>query len=154
LTALPTQSRLFQTDSIALPASRFLCEHLHQNLFWACISRIHAQVPVVTTGQLTKTLHQQIPSGIDIAVVLGPASRALASPLIQPQGVERVLAFRATLARGIPAIYLDQDLAVPAALRGELSAYLAERDVVDRSGCSPRAKPFTFRSSIAIRSNS
>jgi hypothetical protein len=39
------QSFLFQTGSIALPASRELhsvviCEHLHQNLFWACISRI------------------------------------------------------------------------------------------------------------------
>jgi hypothetical protein len=26
------QSRLFQTGSMALPASRFICEHLHQNL--------------------------------------------------------------------------------------------------------------------------
>jgi hypothetical protein len=51
LTALLTELRLFQTGSIPLPASRFLCEHLHQNLFRACISRIHAQVPVVTTGQ-------------------------------------------------------------------------------------------------------
>jgi hypothetical protein len=61
LTALLTEARLFQTGSIALPASRFVCEHLHQNLFWACISRIHAQVPVVTTGQLAKTLRQNIP---------------------------------------------------------------------------------------------
>jgi hypothetical protein len=64
-----TEPRLFQTGAIALPASRFLCEHLHQNLFWACISRIHAQVPVVTTGQLTKTFRQQIPCGIDVSVV-------------------------------------------------------------------------------------
>jgi len=42
-----------------LPASRFLCEHLLQNLFRACISRIHAQVPVVTTGQLAKAFRQQ-----------------------------------------------------------------------------------------------
>jgi hypothetical protein len=42
-----------------VPASRFLCEHLHQKLvFWACTSRIHAQVPVVTTGKLTHTLRQ------------------------------------------------------------------------------------------------
>jgi hypothetical protein len=41
-----------------MPASRFVCEHLHQDVFfWACISRIHAQVPVTTTGQLAKTLH-------------------------------------------------------------------------------------------------
>ena len=33
-----------------LPASRFLREHLHQNLFRAWNSRVHAQVPVVTTG--------------------------------------------------------------------------------------------------------
>ena len=42
-----------------MPASRFSCEHLRQNFFWACISRIHAQVPVVTTGQLAKTLRQE-----------------------------------------------------------------------------------------------
>src|ERR1700722_10950854 len=47
LTATLMQSCLFQTGSIASPASRFICEHLHQNLFWACISRIHAQVPLV-----------------------------------------------------------------------------------------------------------
>jgi len=46
-------SRLFHTGSMALPASRFMCEHLHQNRFWACISRIHAQVPVIMTGKLT-----------------------------------------------------------------------------------------------------
>jgi len=56
LTALLTEYCLFHTGSIPLPASRFLCEHLRQNDFiWACISRIHAQVPVVTTGQLAKT---------------------------------------------------------------------------------------------------
>jgi hypothetical protein len=110
LTALLTEPRLFQTGSIALPASRFLCEHLLQNLFWACISRIHAQVPVITTGQLTKTFRQQIPCGIDVTVVPGPASRAVPLPLVQPQHIECVLAFRATLARGIPAIHCDQDL--------------------------------------------
>src|SRR5258708_28338838 len=60
------QCRLFQTGSIVSPASRFFCEHLHQNLFWACISRIHAQVPLVTSGKLTESLHQQIPCGIDV----------------------------------------------------------------------------------------
>jgi hypothetical protein len=70
------QTRLFQTGSIASPASRFLCEHLHQNLFWACISRIHAQVPVVTTGKLTESLHQQIPCGIDVSVMARFAFRA------------------------------------------------------------------------------
>src|SRR5579859_4748509 len=76
LTALPTQSRLFKTVSIALPASRFLREHLRQNdLIWACTSRIHAQVPVITTGQLAKTLRQQVSRGIDIAVVVCPAPR-------------------------------------------------------------------------------
>src|SRR5262249_20083792 len=34
LTALPTPSPLFSSGSMALPASRFLCEHLLQNLFW------------------------------------------------------------------------------------------------------------------------
>src|ERR1700741_2579307 len=72
LTALLPQPCLFQTGSIEVPASRFLCEHLRQNDFiWACTSRIHAQVPVVTTGQLTKTFHQQIPCGIDIPIVPG-----------------------------------------------------------------------------------
>ena len=43
-----------------MPASRFLCEHLRQNLFfWACISRIHAQDPVITTGQLLAETLQQ-----------------------------------------------------------------------------------------------
>jgi hypothetical protein len=78
-----------------MPASRFLCEHLHQNIFfWACISRIHAQVPVVTTGQLAKTLRQKIPCGIDVAVVEGPASGASPLPLIEPQLIEDVAAFR------------------------------------------------------------
>jgi hypothetical protein len=35
LTALPLQSRLFLTGAIEMPASRFLCEHLLQNFFWA-----------------------------------------------------------------------------------------------------------------------
>jgi hypothetical protein len=137
LTALLTKSRLFQTGSIALPASRFLCEHLHQNFFWACISRIHAQVPVITTGQLTKTFHQQIPCGIDVTVVPGPTSRAPPLPLIQPQHIECVPALRATLARGKPAIHCDQDLAIPIALIRELSAHLAERDVMYRTGVQP-----------------
>jgi hypothetical protein len=51
LTALLPKFRRFRTGSIVVPASRFFCEHLHQKpLFRACISRIHAQVPVVTTG--------------------------------------------------------------------------------------------------------
>jgi hypothetical protein len=73
LTATLMQARLFQTGSIALPASRFFCEHLHQNLFWACISRIHAQVPVATTGKLTESLNQQIPCGIDVSIMVRPA---------------------------------------------------------------------------------
>jgi hypothetical protein len=80
LTALLTESCLLHTGSIALPASRFLCEHLLQNLFRACISRIHAQVPVITTGQLAKTLRQQIACGIDVAVVASPALRARPLP--------------------------------------------------------------------------
>jgi hypothetical protein len=59
------QCRLFQTGSIASPASRELhfvamCEHLPQNFFRGCTSRIHAQVPVITTGKL-ESLHQHIP---------------------------------------------------------------------------------------------
>ena len=93
MTALLPQSRLFQTGSIAVPASRFLCEHLHQKmLFRACISRIHAQVPVVTTGKLTHTLRQQIPCGIDIPIVAGPALRAPPLPLIEPQLIESTTA--------------------------------------------------------------
>src|SRR5882724_36298 len=138
LTAMLTEPRLFQTGSIPMPASRFLCEHLHQNVFfWACISRIHAQVPVVTTGQLAKTFRQQIPCGIDVAVVASPAFRARPVSLIKPQYIEPVLAFGARLARGIPAIHRLQDLAVPAALVRELAAHLAERDVVDRTGVQP-----------------
>ena len=129
MTALLTQPHLFQTGLIALPASRFLCEHLHQNFFWACISRIHAQVPVITTGQLTKTLRQQIPCGIDIAIMTEPALRAGPLALIEPQLIEGVRAFRAPLARGIPTIHRLQDLAVPLSLVGELAAKLAERDV-------------------------
>jgi len=72
-----------------LPASRFFCEHLHQNFFRACISRIHAQVPVITTGELAKTLRQQIPCGIDVAIVPAPARRAPPSPLIKPQAHTR-----------------------------------------------------------------
>src|SRR6267154_2502184 len=107
------QSCLFQTGSIALPASRFFCEHLHQNLFWACISRIHAQVPLVTSGKLTESLHQQIPRGIDVSVMGYPAFRARPVPHIQPQLIEDVPALRASLARGIPAIHRDEDLVAP-----------------------------------------
>jgi hypothetical protein len=119
------KSRLFQTGSIALPASRFLCEHLHQNLFWACISRIHAQVPVITTGKLTESLHQQIPCGIDVSVMGYLAFRASPVPYIQPQLIEYVPAVRAGLARGIPAIHFDEDLVTPLALVGELAANLS-----------------------------
>src|SRR5205823_995235 len=139
LTALLSEARLFHTGSIPMPASRFLCEHLRQNLFfWACISRIHAQDPVITTGQLlAKTLQQQVACCIDIAVMAEPASRAPPLPLIQPQLIKGVPALRAGLARGIPPIHLDQDFAVPIALISELPAHLAERDVVDRTGMSP-----------------
>src|SRR6266478_1884852 len=139
LTALLSVSRLFHTGSIPMPASRFLCEHLHQNLFfWACISRIHAQDPVITTGQLlAKTLQQQVACCIDIAIMAEPASRAPPLPLIQPQLIKGVPALRAGLARGIPAIHLDQDSAVPLAFVSELPAHLAEHDVVDRTGVSP-----------------
>jgi len=65
-----------------MPASRFLCEHLLENFFRACTSRIHAQVPVITTGKLTQTLRQQIPRGIDVTVVAGPALRTAPMPLI------------------------------------------------------------------------
>ena len=82
LTAPLSKPRLFQTGAIPMPASRFPCEHLHQNLFWACTSRIHAQVPVVTTGKLTETLRQQIPCGIDVTVVAGPTFRTAPLPLI------------------------------------------------------------------------
>jgi len=92
------QTCLFQTGSIALPASRFLCEHLHQSLFWACISRIHAQVPLVTSGKLTESLHQQIPCGVDVSVMARFAFRARPEPDIQPQLIEYVPAFRAGLA--------------------------------------------------------
>jgi hypothetical protein len=106
LTAQLTERRLFQTGSIPLPASRFICEHLHQKIFfWACISRIHAQVPVITTGQLAKTFRQKIPCGIDVAIVATPASRAYPLSLIEPQYIELVVAVRARLARGIPAIH-------------------------------------------------
>jgi hypothetical protein len=76
------QSYLFLTGSIVLPAScelHFvaLCEHLHQNLFRGCISRIHAQVPLVTSGKLTEAFHQQIPCGIDASVMARFALRAL-----------------------------------------------------------------------------
>jgi hypothetical protein len=98
LTAPLMPSCLFQTGSIELPASRFLCEHLHQNLFWACISRIHAQVPLVTSGKLTESLHQQIPCGIDVSVMGYPAFRARPKPRIQPQLIEYVPAPRAGLA--------------------------------------------------------
>src|ERR1700738_712208 len=133
LPRLLAEPRLFQTGSIALPASRFLCEHLHQKVFfWPCISRIHAQVPVVTTGKLAKTLRRQIPCGIDVAIVAGPAFRARPLSLIESQLIEDVPAFRAPLARGKPAIHRLQDLAVPTALISELAAHLAERSVVDR----------------------
>jgi len=92
------QTCLFQTGSIVLPASRFICEHLHQNLFWACISRIHAQVPLVTSGKLTESLHQQIPRGVDVSVMGYPAFGASPIPYIQPQLIEYVPAVRAGLA--------------------------------------------------------
>src|ERR1700676_2262290 len=131
------QSCLFQTGSIALPASRFICEHLHQNLFWACISRIHAQVPLVTSGKLTESLHQQIPRGIDVSVMARFAFRARPVPHIQPQLIEYVPALRAGLARGIPAIHCDEDLVMPLALVGELAANLSKRGVLDRAGIAP-----------------
>ena len=55
-----------------MPVSRFLCEHLPDELeiIEACISRIHAQVPVVTTGgNLSHILIQDGAGGIDVAIV-------------------------------------------------------------------------------------
>jgi hypothetical protein len=138
LTALLPQSRRFQTGSIVVPASRFLCEHLHQKLlFWACISRIHAQVPVVTTGKLTHTLRQQIPCGIDIPIMAAPALRAPPLPLIEPQLIEPEPAHRAVLARGVPPVHFQQQRAVPLALVPQLPSQFAECGVLERAGRSP-----------------
>jgi hypothetical protein len=138
LTALLPQSRRFQTGSIVVPASRFLCEHLHQELlFRACISRISAQVPVVTTGKLTHTWRQQIPCGIDIPIVAGPALRAPPLPLIEPQLIESEPAHRAVLARGIPPVHFHQQCAVPLTLVPQLPSQFAECGVLDRAGTSP-----------------
>jgi hypothetical protein len=147
------QSWLFQTGSIALPASRFLCEHLHQNLFRACISRIHAQVPLVTSGKLTEAFHQQIPCGIDVAVVARLASRARPKPDIQPQLIEYVPALRAGLARGIPAIKFDEDLVMPLALICESWRRISpnEASLIARA-LRPRESALTFRSSMKIKS--
>src|SRR2546423_867662 len=46
------------------------------------------------------------------------------------------MALRAAFARGKPAIHLDQNPAVPVTFIRELSAYLAERSVLDRAGVS------------------
>jgi hypothetical protein len=82
LTALLSEPRLFQTGTIPMPASRFACEHLPENFLGACTSRIHAQVPVITTGKLTETLRQQILSGIDVTVMVGSAFRTAPLPLV------------------------------------------------------------------------
>ena len=74
LTALLTETRLFQTGSIPLPASRelhfvALCEHLHQNLFWAC--SVHQ-----SRRELTALLLAQVPQACLIALgILELASR-------------------------------------------------------------------------------
>jgi hypothetical protein len=91
---------------------------------------------ILKTGQLAKTLRQQIPCGIDIAVVVGAASWACPLSLIQPEHIECVLAHRASLARGIPTIHLDQNPTVPVTFVGELPANLAERSVLDRASTS------------------
>ena len=135
--ALLSKPYLFQRGAIPTPASRFMCEHLLENFFRACISRIHAQVPVITTGKLTEPLHQQISCGIDVAVVTGATSRATPLSFIQPQFIERVPAYRASFARGKPAIHAFQDLAVPVAFVRELPANLAEGDLLHRSGITP-----------------
>src|SRR5256885_11874451 len=70
----------------------------------------------------------------------GPAFRALPLPLIQPQLIERVLACRAGPARRIPPIHLDEDLAVPVALVGELPAQFAERHILERAGVQSARK--------------
>lgn len=58
MTTLLSLARLFPTGSLAVPASRFPCEHLPDELeiIEACTSRIHAQVPVVTTGYLLQSI--------------------------------------------------------------------------------------------------
>jgi hypothetical protein len=58
LTTLLSLARLFPTGSLAVPAWRFLCEHLPDELelIEACTSRIHAQDPVVTAGYLSQSL--------------------------------------------------------------------------------------------------
>jgi hypothetical protein len=138
LTALLPQSPRFQSGWIAVPASRFLCEHLHQNVFfWACISRISAQVPVITTGKLTHTLRQQIPCSINIPIMAGPALRAPPLPLIEPQLIESEPALRAVLARGIPPVHLQEQWAVPFTLVSELPSQFAECGVLDRASTSP-----------------
>src|SRR5262249_51817420 len=121
LTALLPQPRRFQTSSIAVPASRFLREHLHQSVFFsACIPRISAQVPVVTTGKLTHTLRQRIPCGIDIAIMAAAAFWARPLPLIEPQLIESEPAYRAVLARGIPRAPAGADVLKPKALAAAL----------------------------------
>jgi hypothetical protein len=82
-----------------VPVSRFLCEHLPDELIVieACISRIHAQDPVVTTGDLSHPLMQDVACGIDVAIVVRSALGTAPFPLIEPQLIEHVpTAARAT----------------------------------------------------------
>jgi hypothetical protein len=74
----PLRVRLFHTGSLTMPVSRFLCEHLldEVTIIEACTSRIHAQVPVATTGNLSHPLVQNAACSIDVPVVVRPARAA------------------------------------------------------------------------------
>ena len=76
-----------------MPVSRFLCEHLPDELeiIGACTSRIHAQDPVVTTGgNLSHSLIQDTACGIDVAIVVRATFRTAPLPLIEPQLIDHV----------------------------------------------------------------
>src|SRR5579872_2912253 len=116
-----------------MPVSRFLCEHLLDDvkIIEACTSRIHAQVPVVTTGNLSHPLVQNAACSIDVPVVVRPALGTAPLPLIELELIDHVPALRARPTRGKPLGDLQDRPTRRIALVEELAANLAERGILD-----------------------
>ncbi len=114
------------TDGRQLPGSRFI-----GGIYY---SRLGAQVPRLTRGQLAHACNQHILSGVDIAIMDSTALRARPVTDIKPKFVQLVQALAASLARRQPSVHDNQGPAVPFGLVLKLPTELSPARIRDRAG--------------------
>lgn len=114
---------MIQSFAHQLPGSRFIGGVYK--------SRFGVQVPRFTRGELQHARCNEILRGVDIPVVFASTLRTRPLPNIEPQLIEHVTAFSATLARREPSVHHNQRASVPRTFVRQLPAELSETRIGD-----------------------